>query len=60
MLLMSPLERDRDLYEYEKDCNAKMLTMIGSVTEANRSDARFQKAIDLAAHLAACHGTMPG
>ena len=51
---MSPLERYRQLYEYEKDCNCKMLTMLESVPEANRADARFQQAVNLAAHLVAC------
>jgi uncharacterized damage-inducible protein DinB len=51
---MTPLERYRELYEYEMDCNSKMLEMIESVAEANRSDERFQKAVSLAGHLAAC------
>lgn len=51
---MSLLEQYRALYEYEKDCNHKMLTMIESVPEANRGEARFQKAVTLAGHLAAC------
>ena len=51
---MSLLERYRGLYEYEQDCNHKMLTMIESVPEDNRSDARFQQAVNLAGHLAAC------
>jgi uncharacterized damage-inducible protein DinB len=51
---MSRTERYRELYEYEKDCNNKMLTMIESVPPANRGDARFQQAVTLAAHLAFC------
>jgi uncharacterized damage-inducible protein DinB len=51
---MSLLERYRALYEYEKDCNQKMLSMIESVSEANRTDACFQRAVTIAAHLAAC------
>lgn len=50
---MSLLERYRVLYEYEKDCNHKTLAMLESVPEAGRSDARFQKAVTLADHLAA-------
>lgn len=50
---MSRLERYRELYEYEKDCNLKMLSMLESVPDANRSDARFQRAVTLADHLAA-------
>jgi uncharacterized damage-inducible protein DinB len=50
---MSLLEHYRVLYEYEKDCNDKMLAMLESVPEANRSDTRFQRAVTLADHLAA-------
>jgi uncharacterized damage-inducible protein DinB len=50
---MSLLEHYRALYEYEKDCNNKMLAMLESVPAANRSDARFQRAVTLADHLAA-------
>src|SRR5262249_28102840 len=50
---MSLLEHYRELYEYEKDCNAKMLAMLESVPEATRSDPRFQRAVTLADHLAA-------
>lgn len=51
---MSLLEHYRVLYEYETDCNHKMLAMLDSVPEAGRGDARFQQAITLAGHLAAC------
>ena len=51
---MSLLERYRGLYEHEKDCNHKMLAMLELVPEANRSDARFQQAVAIAGHLAAC------
>lgn len=47
---MSRLELYRELYEYEKDCNAKMLAMIDSVPAASRSDARFQQAVSIAGH----------
>ena len=50
---MSLLQRYRALYEYEKDCNDKMLAMLEAVPEGNRSDARFQQAVTLADHLAA-------
>ena len=40
---MSLLEQYRVLYEYEIDCNQKMLAMLESVPEASRSDARFQR-----------------
>ena len=48
------LTRYRELYDYERACNAKMLAMIESVPSEHRSDPRFQRAINLAAHLAAC------
>lgn len=51
---MSLLERYRVLYEHEKDGNHKMLTMLESVPEAGRCEARFQQAVTLAGHLAAC------
>lgn len=51
---MSLLEHYRESYEYEKDCNQKMLAMIQSVPQANRGDARFQRAVSVAGHLAAC------
>ncbi len=51
---MSLLERYRLWYDYEKDCNDKMLAMLESVPEASRSDPRFQRAVTLADHLAAC------
>lgn len=51
---MALIERYRVLYEHEKDCNHKMLSMLESVPEANRRDARFQQAVAVAGHLAAC------
>ena len=51
---MSLLERYRALYEHEKDSNHKMLASLESVPEANRSEARFQQAVTIAGHLAAC------
>ncbi len=51
---MSLIERYRQFYDYEKDCNSKMLAMLDTVPAANRSDPRFQQAVTLAGHLAAC------
>lgn len=51
---MARIDLYRDLYEYEKDCNGKMLGMLETVPEANRADERFQQAVTLAAHLAFC------
>lgn len=48
------LKHYREMFEYEKDCNQKMLAMLESVPEANRNDSRFQRAITIAGHLAAC------
>lgn len=53
-LPMSLIEHYRLLYEYEKDCNLKMLAMLESVPETSRSDTRFQQAVTIAGHLAAC------
>ena len=51
---MSLIERYRVLYEHEKDCNHKMLAMLESVPEAARGEARFQHAVTISGHLAAC------
>ena len=51
---MSLIERYRVLYEHEKDSSDKMLAMLGSVPEAGRGEARFQQAVTVAGHLAAC------
>ena len=51
---MTLLEHYRTLYEYEIDCNQKMLAMLDSVPETSRGDARFKKAVMLAGHLAVC------
>jgi len=50
---MSILDHYRMMYEYEKDCNHKMLDMIDSVPEDKRVDARFQRAVTLADHMIA-------
>jgi len=50
---MSLLNHYRQMYEYEKYCNHKMLDMIDTVPEASRADARFQQAVTLADHMAA-------
>ena len=51
---MPLIEHYRVLYEYEKDCNHKMLAMLESVPAPGRTDPRFQQAISIANHLAAC------
>src|SRR5512132_2354189 len=48
------ISRYRTWYEHERDCDAKMLTMLESVPEDNRADPRFAQALQLADHLAAC------
>lgn len=42
------------LYEHEKFSNATLLAMIDSVPTDQHRDPRFQQALNLAAHLAAC------
>jgi uncharacterized damage-inducible protein DinB len=42
----------RHWFEYEKDANAKVLASLESVPPAERSSPSFQKAVNLAAHLA--------
>jgi uncharacterized damage-inducible protein DinB len=54
MFPMSLLKHYRARYEHEKDSNHKMLAMLESVPEARRSEDRFQQAVMLAGHLAAC------
>ena len=49
--MKSLADRFRKWYEYERDCNAKSLTMLSSVPVENRVAAEFQKAIDRMAHL---------
>lgn len=51
---MSLIERYRTLYAHEIDADAKLLAMIASVPAERRDDPGFQRAVNLAAHLAAC------
>lgn len=51
---MPLLEHFRDSYRHEKDCDRKMLAMLESVPSGVRGDARFQQAVSIAGHLAAC------
>ena len=48
------IERYREWYEHERDCNDRMLAMVESVPGANRSAARLARAVQLAHHLAVC------
>jgi uncharacterized damage-inducible protein DinB len=48
------IERYRNWYEHEQYGNERMLTMIESVPEERRDDPKFARALELAAHLAAC------
>ncbi len=50
---MSMIERYRKFFEYEKDCNQKMLAMIDSVPKDERSDPKFRGAVTLAHHIVA-------
>lgn len=51
---MTVAKRFAHWYEQECDANTAMLSMLGSVPNEARSDARFARAVTLAAHLAAC------
>ena len=51
---MKMITRYCELYDYERDANDKMLTMLESVPDAARTDPRFQRALGIAGHLAAC------
>ena len=53
-MFMNGITHYRELYDYERDANDKMLTMLESVPEAQRTDPHFQRALGIAAHLAAC------
>ncbi len=44
-------DRFRNWYDHERDCNAKILTMLNSVPESRRTEPEFRRALDLAAHL---------
>ncbi len=48
------IECYRIWFEHERDSNQKMLEMIDSVPDGRRGDPKFSRAVDLAAHLAAC------
>lgn len=49
----SPAARFRHLYEYERDCNAKVIRMLESIPLENRSSPQFARALGKAAHLVA-------
>lgn len=49
----SAVSRFRLFYEYERDCNAKIIRMLESVPEAARSSPPFSRAVGKAAHLVA-------
>ncbi|MES2462228.1 MAG: DinB family protein [Armatimonadota bacterium] len=50
----SLIARYRHWYAHERDASEKMLVMLESVPDEVRADARFARALQLAAHLAAC------
>jgi len=51
---MSFIERYRHWYDYERAANASLLKMLASVPKERRGEPAFQKALQLAGHLAAC------
>jgi|CXWL01.1.fsa_nt_gi uncharacterized damage-inducible protein DinB len=48
------ISRYKKWLEQEIDSNEKLLKMVQSVPESNRSDSRFQLAVDLGRHMCAC------
>lgn len=52
--MLSGVEFYRRAFEHEVDANHAMLKMLGSVPKDNRSDPRFQQAVNIAAHMTAC------
>lgn len=44
-------DRFRRWYEYERDCNAKIVGMLRSVPESRRGEPAFTKALEKATHL---------
>jgi uncharacterized damage-inducible protein DinB len=44
-------ERFRDWYDHERDCNAKIMTMLHSVPAQKRDAPEFQRALDLLGHM---------
>ncbi len=52
-MTLSFAERFRTWYAYERDCNAKALTMLGSVPPAARASPQFERAVRKMAHLVA-------
>jgi len=50
---MNMTERYRRWFEYEKDAHLKVLASLDRVPEPGKSDAAFQKAVDLFAHIVA-------
>lgn len=47
----SHADRFRQLYDYERDCNAKVIRMLESVPQSNRSSPQFERALSKAAHM---------
>ncbi len=56
-LMRTGIEFYRHAFEHEIDANHAMLKMLQSVPENNRSDSRFQRALDLATHMVLCRQT---
>jgi uncharacterized damage-inducible protein DinB len=51
--MSSILDRFRRWYDYERDCNAKILTMLESVPAERQNSPEFEKAVGKTAHLIA-------
>lgn len=50
---MSMVERFRQWYAYERDCNTRTMEMLRSVPENRRGEAKFQRAVGRMAHMVA-------
>lgn len=50
-ILKTMSDRFRNWYDHERDCNAKILTMLNSIPESRRIEPQFRRALDLAAHV---------
>lgn len=48
------IDRYREWYEHEKSANLRMIEMIESVPFEKHANPKFMRAVNLAAHLAAC------
>ncbi|MEP6755392.1 MAG: DinB family protein [Chthonomonadales bacterium] len=48
------ISKYREMFQYEIDCNKKMLSMLAGVPKDKQSDPLFQRAVSIVDHLVAC------